>query len=55
MSKVRILVEWIFGDVINFFKFFDFKNNFKIGFSIIGKMYVVCVIICNVLICMYGN
>lgn len=55
MSKVWIFVEWIFGDVINLFKFLDYKKNFKIGLSIIGKMYVVCVIICNVLICMYGN
>lgn len=30
MSVVRSLVEWLFGDVINFFKFNDFKKNFKI-------------------------
>ena len=26
MSKVRMSVEWIFGDVINDFKFLDFKK-----------------------------
>lgn len=26
MSKVRMSVEWIFGDVINDFKFHDFKK-----------------------------
>jgi len=55
MSKVRTSVEWIFGDVINSFKFLDYKNNLKIGLSTIGKMYVVCGIIRNALTCMYGN
>ena len=26
MSSVRISVEWIFGDIINYFKFLDFKQ-----------------------------
>ena len=55
MSKVRTSVEWIFGDVVNSFKFLDSKNNLKIGLSTIGKMYVVCAIIRNALTCMYGN
>lgn len=42
MSSVRISVEWLFGDVINYFKFLDFKKNLKIGMSSIGKMYIVC-------------
>ena len=42
MSEVRVAVEWLFGDVINSFKFMDFKKNLKIGFSNNGKMYVVC-------------
>ena len=47
MSKVRTSVEWIFGDVINSFKFLDNKNNLKIGLSTTGKIYVACAIICN--------
>ena len=31
MSSVRISVEWLFGDVINYFKFLDCKKNLKIG------------------------
>ena len=31
MSKVRMSVELIFGDVINDFKFLDSKKNLKIG------------------------
>ena len=31
MSAVRSFVELLFADVINYFKFFDFKKNLKIG------------------------
>ena len=39
MSSVRVIVEWLFGDII---KFLDFKRNLKIGMSSVGKMYLVC-------------
>lgn len=55
MSKVREVVEWLFNDVVIFWKFIDFKKNLKIGFSSVGKMYLVCFILWNVLICLYGN
>ena len=55
MSAVRVSVEWLFGDIINYFKFVDFKKNLKIGLSAVGKMYVVCAIIRNALTCLYGN
>ena len=29
MSEVRVNVEWIFKDIINYFKFLDFKKNPK--------------------------
>lgn len=55
MSKVRVEVEWIFGDVINYFKFLDFKKNLKIGLSAVGKMYVSCAIMQNAHTCLYGS
>ena len=55
MSKVRIGVEWVFGDITNFFKFLDFKKNLKIGLSPIGKMYLVCALLMNCHTCMYGS
>ena len=55
MSAVRISVEWLFGDVIKYFKFIDFKKNLKIGLSSVAKMYVVCAILCSALTCLYGN
>ena len=38
MSNVRIAVEWVFGDMKNYFAFLDFKKKLKIG-----KMYTRCV------------
>ena len=43
MSEVRSSVEWLFGDVINYFKFLDLKKNLKIG------------LLRNALTCLYGN
>lgn len=55
MSSVRMSVEWLFGDVVNYFKFLDFKKNLKISISADGKMYIVAAILRNALTCMYGN
>lgn len=43
-SSVRVSVERIFGDIINYFKFVDFKKTQKISPSAVGKMYIVCAI-----------
>ena len=42
MSSVRVSVEWIFKDMSNYFKFLDFKNNFKVQLSAVEKMYIAC-------------
>ena len=47
VSSVRISVEWLSGDVINYFKFLDFKENLKIGMSSIGKMCSLCMHYCT--------
>ena len=36
MKEVRVSVEWIFGDIVNYFKFLDFKKDLKIGLSSVG-------------------
>ena len=51
MSAVHAAVEKLFGDVINYFKCLDFKNNLKIGLSQVDKMYIVCSIMQNPLTC----
>ena len=55
MSSVRMSVEWLFGDIVNYFKFLDFKRNLKISLSAVGKMYIVCAILRNALTSMYTN
>lgn len=55
MSAVRTSVEWLFGDILNYFKFLDFKKNVKIGLTPVGKMFTVCAILRNALTCLYGN
>ena len=55
MSSLRVTVEWLFGDIINDFKFLDFKKNLKIGMSSVGKMYLVCALLNNAITCLYGN
>ena len=42
MITVRMSVEWLFGDIVSYFKFLDFKKNLKISLSAVGKicMYV---------------
>ena len=55
MSEVRVSVEWLFGDISNYFKFIDYKKNLKIHLSAVGKQYVVCALMRNILTCFYGN
>lgn len=54
MSKVCLVVEWVFGDIVLYFVFLDFKKNLKMGFSLVGIMYFVCVFVWNVYICLYS-
>ena len=40
MSEVRVAAEWLFGDIMNYFKVVDFKKNLKIGLNSVGKMHL---------------
>ena len=55
MSQVRIAVEWLFGDIVNYFKFLDFKKSLKVRLSAVGKMYNVCALLENARSCLYGT
>ena len=55
MIRVRVSVEWVFGDIINYFKFMDFRKNLKVSLSAVGKMYMVCACLQNCSTCLYGN
>ena len=55
MSQVRVSVEWLFGDIVNYFAFLDFKKNLKIGLSPVEKMYIVCALLRNAHCCLYQS
>lgn len=55
MSQVRSSVEWLFGDITNWFAFIDFKKKLKIRLSSVGKMYLVCSLMKNARTCLYGS
>ena len=55
MSAVGSSVEWLFRDIVSYFKFLDFKKNLKIQPSSVGKMYIVCALLRNALTCLYSN
>ena len=55
MSDVRSAVEWVFGDILSYFAFLDFKKSLKIGLSPIGTMYSVCGLLRNAVTCFYGS
>ena len=55
MSQVRASVEWIFGDIIKYFAFLDYKKDLKIGLSAVGKMYITCALMRNAHTCLYGS
>ena len=55
MSQARVSVEWIFADIVNYFKFLDFKKNQKVQLSAVGNMYLVCGLLHNARVCLYGS
>ena len=55
MSAVRESVEWLFGDIVSYFKFMDFHKNLKIGLSSVGKMYIVSALLHNAHTCINEN
>ena len=55
MSEVRVSVEWVFGDLLSYFKFVDFKKQLKLGLSPVGKTYLLCGLLQNARSCLYGN
>ncbi|ETV75884.1 hypothetical protein H257_09853 [Aphanomyces astaci] len=51
MSRVRISVEWSFGQVVQYWPNVDYKKKMRIGNSPIAKMYKVAVLLTNCITC----
>ena len=55
MSSVRITVEWGFGDIVNKWKFLDFRSAMKIFEMPVGESYTNGAFLGNICNCLYGN
>ena len=55
MSAECESVEWLFGDIVEYFKCMDFYKNLKIGVSFVGEMYIASALLCNAHTCMEIN
>ena len=55
MSRVRVSVEWVFGDIIERFRFTDFKKMMKSGLSPVAKQYAVSALLTNARTCLHGS
>ena len=55
MSKVCVSVEWVFGEILNYFALLDFKKNQRIGLLEVGTMYKVCALLHNGRASLYGS
>ena len=55
MSDARASIQWVFGDIVNYFAFMDFKKNLKVQLSAVGKMYKVCALLANAHTCLYKS
>lgn len=52
MSKVRIVVEWCFKEILQMFMFFDFARTQQTLLSPIGLQYAVAVLLHNAHVCL---
>ena len=55
MSKIRVAIEWSFGQIIMLYKFIDFAKGQKLLESPVAKHYIVAVLLANCHTCAYGD
>ena len=48
-------LEWVFKEIVTYFKFIDFKKDLRIGLSPVGKTYAVCALLQIALTCLYDS
>lgn len=53
MSRVRIVVEWVFKEVTQQFSFLDRKRSQKLLLSPVGTQYIVAVLLHNAHVCLH--
>ncbi|ETI53405.1 hypothetical protein F441_03643 [Phytophthora nicotianae CJ01A1] len=55
MSKVRVSVEWGYGQVVNYWTALDLKRQARSGTQPVGSMYRVAILLTNCLTCANGG
>lgn len=55
MSRVRISVEWSYGQIVQYWPIVDFKKKMRIGNTPVAKMYKVAVLLTNCITCARGR
>ena len=55
MSSVHITVKWGFGDIVEKWKFLDFRSAMKIFEMPVGEFYMNGAFLSNICNCLYGN
>ena len=55
MKKVRICIEWHYGELAKLFAFLDFRHNIKIRHQKCDLLYFAASLLRNCHTCLYGN
>ncbi|RPB02064.1 hypothetical protein L873DRAFT_1880710 [Choiromyces venosus 120613-1] len=55
MSGHRIVVEWGFGRVVNYWALNSFKSGLKVSLSPIASYYIIATLLSNILLCISGG
>jgi hypothetical protein len=55
MSRVRIVVEWGFSNVLKRWQHLDFTRSMRVFQQPIGQQFINCVFLSNILNCFYGG
>ncbi|CAN0395824.1 unnamed protein product [Pylaiella littoralis] len=55
LSRVRVAVEWQFGEVVQIFPFVDCAKNLKIRLQAVAKYYALAVLLTNAHTCISGS
>ena len=55
ISTVRTYVEWVLGEILNYFFFLDYKKNLKIELIAVGEKYCVSTLLTNAHTCLYES
>ena len=54
MGDVRSVVEWVFGDILSYFAFLDFKKNLKMDLALLAQC-TLFVTYLECITCFYGS